>query len=133
MKSSNTEGKLGFRSLFPYFSLLVPLWFPMLGAFLCGITYGISSGFGLPYMVDQIFPKIFSGDNVKAPELSFYQLAFMWHGCPQFFLFGASGYFNSYLINYCGIKVLEKIRLLVFTKLQKLPLAFFIKIRKAIY
>ena len=40
---------------------------------------------------------------------------------------GLSGYFNSYLINYCGIKVLEKIRLLVFTKLQKLPLAFFHK------
>ena len=128
MKSSNTEGKLGFRSLFPYFTLLVPLWFPMLGAFLCGIIYGISSGFGLPYMVDQIFPKIFSGDNVKAPELSFYQLAFYVAWLPAVFLIrGLSGYFNSYLINYCGIKVLEKIRLLVFTKLQKLPLAFFHK------
>ena len=100
MKSSNTEGKLGFRSLFPYFSLLVPLWFPMLGAFLCGIIYGISSGFGLPYMVDQIFPKIFSGDNVKAPELSFYQLAFYVAWLPAVFLIrGLSGYFNSYLIN----------------------------------
>ncbi|MEC8043315.1 MAG: ABC transporter ATP-binding protein [Verrucomicrobiota bacterium] len=128
MKSSNTEGNLGFRSLFPYFTLLVPLWFPMLGAFLCGIIYGISSGFGLPYMVDQIFPKIFSGDNVKAPELSFYQLAFYVAWLPAVFLIrGLSGYFNSYLINYCGIKVLEKIRLLVFTKLQKLPLAFFHK------
>ena len=41
-----------------------------------------------------------------------------------FALRGVSGYFNVYLINYCGVKVLEKIRLNVFDKLQRLPLAF---------
>jgi len=38
---------------------------------------------------------------------------------------GASGFANTYLINYCGIKVLEHIRMLVFDKLQSLPIAFF--------
>ena len=39
----------------------------------------------------------------------------------------SSGYFNSYLINYCGLRVLEKIRLQVFAKVQKLPVSFFQK------
>ena len=42
-----------------------------------------------------------------------------------FFIRGVSGYFNNYFINYCGIRVLEKIRSQVFAKLQKLPISFF--------
>ena len=42
-----------------------------------------------------------------------------------FFIRGVSGYFNSYFINYCGIRVLEKIRFKVFGKLQRLPISFF--------
>ena len=44
-----------------------------------------------------------------------------------FLIRGVSGYFNTYLINFCGVKVLEKIRVQVFTKLQRLPLSFFHK------
>ena len=42
-----------------------------------------------------------------------------------FIIRGTSSYFNSYFINYCGIRVLEKIRFQVFEKLQRLPISFF--------
>ena len=124
--SRSEEEKLGMKKLLPYFLLLLPLWIPLSGGLLCGVVYGVSSGFGLPYMVDQIFPKIFASDDLATNDISSYQLALYVAWLPAVFLIrGLSGYFNSYLINYCGIHILEKIRLQVFGKLQKLPLAFF--------
>ncbi len=38
---------------------------------------------------------------------------------------GLSAFANTYLINYCGVRVLERIRCMVFSKLQVLPLSFF--------
>ena len=116
-----------FSRLFPYFLLLKPLWFPFLCALLCGVLYGVSSGFGLPYMIDQIFPKIFPNENTDlAEELTSFELLLYVIWFPAVFLIrGVSGYFNTYLINFCGVKILEKIRVDVFTKLQKLPLSFF--------
>jgi len=75
-------------------------------------------------MIDQVFPKIFprSGEIAK---VEFWTLVMFVAWFPVVFAMrGASGYFNVYLINYCGVKVLEKIRLDVFDKLQRLPLAF---------
>lgn len=38
---------------------------------------------------------------------------------------GLSAFTNTYLINYCGVRVLERIRCMIFSKLQVLPLSFF--------
>ena len=118
----------GYRDFFPYFKLIRPYWVPFVGALLCGLIYGVSSGFGLPFMTDQIFPKIFP-DLVENPlPFSSLELFYLVAWFPIVFLIrGVSGYFNSYLINYCGLRVLEKIRLKVFAKLQKLPVSFFQK------
>lgn len=80
-------------------------------------------------MVDQVFPVIFANDeNQQSNPLSFFELALYVSWLPAVFLIrGLSGYFNTYLISFCGIRVLEKIRLQVFSKLQKLPLLFFQK------
>jgi hypothetical protein len=59
---------LGYKSFFPYFSLLKPYWVPFVGALFCGLIYGVSSGFGLPFMVDQVFPR-FSPIRAQAPLL----------------------------------------------------------------
>ncbi len=100
-------------------------WCAFLIALGCGAIYGISSGFGLPYMIDQVFPKIFPS-NPEPVELSNFELFFYISWFPLVFLIrGVSGYFNSYFINYCGIRVLEKIRFKVFEKLQRLPISFF--------
>tara|TARA_Y100000588_G_scaffold5925_1_gene7178 strand:+ start:14758 stop:16482 length:1725 start_codon:yes stop_codon:yes gene_type:complete len=104
--------------------LLLPVWLPFTGALLCGIVYGISSGFGLPFVIDQIFPIIFD----PSTNLDDWQLTLYVAALPTAFLVrGVSGYFNSYLINFCGVRVLEQLRLKVFRKLQRLPLSFFRK------
>jgi ATP-binding cassette, subfamily B, bacterial MsbA len=61
--------------------------------------------------------------SAKPTALEIWLIAFY---LPIIFLIrGASGYFNSYLIQYCGTRVLEGIRTDYFLKLQQLPLAFF--------
>ena len=113
------------KKLLPYFLLLRPYWFPFSVALVCGVIYGASSGFGLPYMIDQVFPKIFPGENTKL-ELSKLELLMYVSWFPIVFLIrGVSGYFNTYFINYCGIRVLERIRTQIFAKLQRLPISFF--------
>ncbi|HZZ57371.1 MAG TPA: ABC transporter ATP-binding protein [Opitutaceae bacterium] len=42
-----------------------------------------------------------------------------------FVLRGLAGYFNTYLIQYAGVRILEEIRTDYFATLQRLPLAFF--------
>ena len=121
------EESLGYKSFFPYFRLLGSDWLPFVGALFCGLVYGASSGFGLPFMIDQVFPKIFP-DQSNSPTLSNFELFYLISWFPLVFLIrGTSGYFNSYLINFCGLRVLEKIRLQVFAKVQKLPVSFFQK------
>jgi len=127
MKSANTnhDPEVGFRRLFPYFAYLKPFWLSFSGALLFGALYGATSGFGLPYMIDQIFPKIFPTQS-GSPPLSSWQIFWYVSWFPAVFLVrGISSYLNSYLINFCGMKVLERIRLDVFQKLQSLPLSFF--------
>ena len=76
-------------------------------------------------MIDQVFPKIFPTEKPEV-GLSAWDLFKYISWFPIVFLIrGISGYFNSYFINYCGIRVLEKIRFKVFEKLQRVPISFF--------
>jgi len=111
--------------LLPYFLYLKPYWLPFIGALFFGVIYGVSSGFGLPFMTDQIFPKIFPSKENSSP-LSSWEIFLYISWFPVVFLIrGVSSFFNSYLINFCGMKVLERIRIEVFAKIQRLPLSFF--------
>ena len=76
-------------------------------------------------MIDQVFPIIFPGEKLDV-RLSTWELFMYISWFPLVFIIsGTSSYFNSYFINYCGIRVLEKIRFQVFGKLQRLPISFF--------
>jgi len=111
--------------LYPYFLYLKSHWVPFAGALFFGILYGASSGFGLPFMTDQIFPKIFPSTEDQ-PLLSSWEIFIYVCWFPLVFLIrGVSSFCNAYLINFCGMKVLEKIRVQVFTKIQHLPMSFF--------
>ena len=70
-----SQRKVGNEEAFPLLYPARTSWLPLSGGLLCGVVYGVSSGFGLPYMVDQIFPKIFPNDDLVKKELSSYQLA----------------------------------------------------------
>jgi len=111
--------------LYPYFLYLKSHWVPFAGALFFGILYGASSGFGLPFMTDQIFPKIFPSTEDQ-PLLSSWEIFIYVCWFPLVFLIrGVSSFCNAYLINFCGMKVLERIRVQVFTKIQHLPMSFF--------
>jgi subfamily B ATP-binding cassette protein MsbA len=94
-------------------------------ALLCALFYGVASGFGVPYMMRFVFPKVFAEGAAELTRMQVLGYA-LW--LPAIFLVrGLSGYLNHYLINYCGFRVLEGVRTDFFSKLQRLPLAFFHK------
>ena len=114
------------KRIFSYFSYLRPHWTTFVAALLCGVGFGAASGFGLPFMTEQVFPKIFPKETGDGTMLPFWELALLVAWFPLAFLArGVCGYFNTYLISYCGARVLERLRYEVFAKLQRLPRSYF--------
>jgi subfamily B ATP-binding cassette protein MsbA len=110
------------RRFYPYVSYLKPVRWHLLGGVLFGLVYAVSSGFGLPYMVKFVFPKVFTEG---APVMSNREIFLIALWLPAIFTVrGISGYLNTYLVQYGGTRILEKLRLDYFRKLQVLPLAF---------
>jgi subfamily B ATP-binding cassette protein MsbA len=114
----------------PYYHYLRAVRGPLVGALICALVYGVANGAGLPLMAKWIFPRIFpstdpANANVTLVPLTTWQLVLIALWLPVIFLIrGVSGYLNSYLIQLCGVRVLEALRLDFFRKLQVLPLSF---------
>ena len=125
----------------PYYRHLRAVKWPFAAGVLCGVSYALASGAGLPLMTKVVFPVLFDASETGKPYelwmrsllggISRDRLLFitcLW--IPFVFLIRAvSGYANSYLIQFCGLRVLEAIRTDLFIKLQSLPLSFFRKNR----
>ncbi len=127
----------------PYLKLLMPVKWHLAGGIIAGLIFAAATGAGVPLATETIFPLIFPDDTAGADkettnwltenlksilgDVSRQTLVFiacLW--LPGMFLVRAvSGFINSYLISYCGFRVLEKVRNDVFTKLQSLPISFF--------
>jgi len=131
------------KRFLPYLSLLKPLKWKFIAGVLAGAVAAFASGFGLPFMVREVFPLIFSSEETgKVAESPVWMKSIIdWLGmdsgsssavvvvacCLLPFVFvvrGVFGYINIYLINWAGLKVLEAIRIRVFDRLQHLSLAF---------
>ncbi len=94
-----------------------------MGALLAGLVYAAMSGFGLAYILQDILPELY-GDKIY----SNWALLLIVAKLPLVFALRAiGGYLNAVLITYCGLKILEEIRMRVFSKLQYLQLEFFQK------
>ena len=131
------------RRFFPYFTYLKPVRLHFVLAIVCGVVASVASGFGLPFITSKVLPILFGadgpGDIVLIPVDGYaflpsliipaaYALVFATILLPAtFFVKGVCGFANTYLINYCGIRVLEQIRVRLFSKIQELPIAFFDK------
>ncbi len=90
---------------------------------LAGIVFGVASGWGLPRILEKAVPEMLKGSEL--PLLEVIKVALL---IPLVFgIRGISEYVNGYLVNYCGFQVLERIQVLVFRRLQILPLSFFEK------
>jgi subfamily B ATP-binding cassette protein MsbA len=111
------------QKFLPYLSYLKAVRTPLIGAILCGLIYGAATGAGLPLMLKEIFPLIF---DASAAPLGPWELAGIALWLPVVFTIrGVTGYYNGYLIQYAGVRILEALRLDYFSKLQQLPLSFF--------
>lgn len=119
-------------------------WY-LVGGILAGILYAVASGAGLPLATKVVLPLIFesteqqaSNQDLKAIETwirdslgvvdrdQLVMLTCAW--LPLMFVLRAiGGFFSGYWISFCGFRFLEQMREDVFTRLQKLPVAFFQK------
>lgn len=107
----------------PYYHYLFEVKWIFILAMLAGIINGVVSGAGLPWMMKEVLPEVFSQEDQPLAELI--QVALI---MPAVFLIrGLSLFVNTYYIQYCGLKVLEGIQVEVFDRVQKLPVSFFHK------
>ncbi len=116
----------------PYYGLLAPYKVVFVLAILCGLIYAVSSGLGFPWVVKEVFPVIFDNDAEMAGNVAsaagdrdrmLLQTILL---LPLIILVRAvAGFLNVYLMAYCGVRVLEKVRGDVFSKLQDLHVGYF--------
>lgn len=107
----------------PYFSYLKPVRVQFALGLFFGIVAAAASGAGLPFVIKFLVPLVTGADAPEGTTLILYLSS-----VPIAFTFRALGSFlNAYYMAYAGMHVLERLRILVFEKLQRLPLGFFHK------
>ena len=112
------------RRFFPYFRQLAPYKHIYILGVVAGIIHAVATGFGLPFMVEKIFPIVFSGGTtLRTWELLGYAAILP----AVFFIRGLSGYANTLAINYVGLQFVRWLRNHMFAKIQALHLGFFSK------
>jgi ATP-binding cassette, subfamily B, bacterial MsbA len=111
------------RRFRPYLRYLRAVRGPLYGALFFALIYGAATGLALNWIIKEVLPRLFAQG---AAPLGFVPLLGYASLIPAVFLVrGLAGYFNTFLITLCGVRVLEQLRLDFFTRLQVLPLSFF--------
>ncbi|MDF7798271.1 ABC transporter ATP-binding protein [Pontiellaceae bacterium B1224] len=113
----------GLKQFAPYFTLLKPVKMKFTIGIMAGVIYGAASGFGMPFLIYKALPVLFADPPPKLLVLIAYISVFP----IAMTIRAVSGFVNTYLISYCGMRVLQQIQQKVHSKLQDLPLAFFHK------
>ncbi len=107
----------------PYFRYFRPYLSAFYLAMACAVIYGLSSGFGISFVLERSLPKLFAEDTERLGTVPLLLIASL---IPLAFLIrGLSGFFNTFLINYVGLHVLRDMRSDLFRQLQRLQLAYF--------
>ncbi|MDF7825514.1 ABC transporter ATP-binding protein [Pontiellaceae bacterium B12227] len=107
----------------PYFQYLKPVKRSFIGGMLAGVIYGVAGGFGLPFLLYKAIPVIFADPRPELILMVMYVAIFPIAMTVR----GVSGFINTYLISYCGMRVLLQIQSNVLEKLQQLPMSFYHK------
>ena len=130
------------KHFLPYYIYLRPVVPHFIGAILCGIIYGLTSGFGMPFIMEKVLPVIFGEHGARAGEFILPWPAWLgWQPVvipaervlvltvallPVLFAVRAAAQFsNIYLINYSGMRVLEGVRTDMFSRLKSLHMDYF--------
>ena len=114
---------MSFKRFGPYFSYLKPVR----TQFALGLGFGLisaaASGAGLPFIIKYLVPLVTSDDKPEGMALVLLLLSIP----LAFSLRALGGFLNAYYMAYAGMHVLERLRVMVFEKIQYLPIAFFHK------
>src|SRR5947209_648006 len=100
------------KRFLPYLRYMQPYRWLLIGGLLCGAISGFASGGGLPWVMNKVFPRIFS----EGPrDLASWQIAGYALLIPAIFLVRATmAFLNNYLMSRCGLGVLESLRVDLF-------------------
>ena len=119
---------------------MMPLWYLMAGGTLAGIIAAASAGFGLPFMIQYVFPIVFG--EVPAPawlqqwvdaycagmEKEAFDSLVLWLAAAIIPLVmairGLATYANAYLLTKAGMKALSTLRVDIFARLQWLSFSY---------
>ena len=107
----------------PYFSYLKPVRKQFAQGLGFGLISAAASGAGLPFIIQYLVPLVTSDDKPEGMALILLLLSIP----LAFSLRALGGFLNAYYMAYAGMHVLERLRIMVFEKIQHLPLAFFHK------
>ncbi|MDF7807234.1 ABC transporter ATP-binding protein [Pontiellaceae bacterium B12219] len=123
MNADSKKTEKGFKRYKPYFSLLDPVKVQFGWGILAGVLYGAASGFGLPFLLYKVIPVLFEDPRPSIWIMAAYIAVF-----PIAMIFRAVfGFINTYLISFCGMRVLIQLQARVLGRLQELPLSFYHK------
>lgn len=117
---------------------MVPLWYLIAGGVLSGIIAAAAAGFGLPFMIQYVFPIVFGEDAAPAVLEQWLQThcadqkqaeAWLLWGAAALIplamtLRGLATYANAYLLTKAGMKALSALRVDMFARLQWLSFSF---------
>lgn len=107
-----------------YFKYVKPRIWYLAGALVAGLLFGLTSGFGMPVIFEKVLKKIFIPENGEVYSL-WYVLGVA-ALLPMIFLLRAvTGYVSGYLMSFCSLEVLRRIKQDLFAKVQDYPLSFF--------
>lgn len=145
MRQQSIQGQATFvrraRSLWREY--LHPYRWTLVGAVIGGAAAAVASGFGLPMILQVMFPVIFDGEPL--PPFLDWVLSFLvkpgnmaeaavWTAALLLPLIvvvrGVSSFINVYLLSKIGLGVLEELRLKVYRQFQSLSLSFHDKQQK---
>ncbi len=126
------------RKFFPYFKLIKPVRIQFALGILSGILFSLTSGFGIPLMIETAFPILFGNPDQAPVWLSKLVDQYFKDDIKGGFLILCSmmipfmmairalaGWGNGFFMNYTGFYLIQKMQKKIFSKIQVLPYSFF--------
>ena len=116
---------------------MAPQWGVISGGIIAGVLAAASAGFGLPFMIQYVFPIVFGQVEAPAWIESLVSERFSAEQVGTVILWGAAGliplvmlirgiatYGNAYLLTKAGMKALQNLRNDIFARLQWLSFSY---------
>lgn len=138
--SSNSASK---RALYLWRTYLKEHKKTLFWAIVAGAISAACAGMGIPVIIEKVFPIVFGEKPLPEPIKTWAENNFspesirgitLWGTAAllplAMMVKGAASFLNVYYMSKVGLKVLEKLRLSIFKRLQELPLSFHEKHKK---